>query len=354
MNFLRSRTSRRRGLTLVEIVVAVAILVTFLLPVFGLFMMNTRSTEFTSSWSVALNMAHNVMERMITEDVPFLSIDPEGFGGGTQSLSGRGQMDFRDSFGSLDFTNFRLPSILGADGSGTYRLDDDGDRIIVKHGISYKIMVWAGIYANDDGRPASTGTSNSYKQNALPERELTFSYYPNPWFDYNNDCAEDNASGESLSADLTDVNAASTCAGAKGRSINPYGQKAGWASDPNSPNYNTVDDVLDDRYRHGFPIPGSSNWSDSSAGNTWQLEQDADDNASTANLSNGPYFVRYEDKAFHNKDDLDGDNQEDGGFMKIIVGVKWTPRGTGGAGAARRDQEFYLVSFKANLQSQVN
>ena len=110
------------GFTLVEIMVGLAILVGFLLPVFGLFMMNTRSTEFSSSWSVALNLAHNVMERLISEDVPFVAIEPEGFAGGTKTLSGRSQMDFRDSFGSLNFAPYSLKTILGANASGTYKL----------------------------------------------------------------------------------------------------------------------------------------------------------------------------------------------------------------------------------------
>ncbi|MBT3786292.1 hypothetical protein HOF92_15055 [bacterium] len=354
MKWRNQGNSSKSGLSLVEIVVAAAILVTFLLPVFGLYLMNTRSTEYTSSWSVGINIAQNVMERLISEDVPFLSMDSTGFSGGTKSLSGRSQMDFRGGFGTMNFSNYRLPTILGASGGGAYRLDSEGDRIIVKHGISFKVMVWVGIYADDLNSPDPGSPGLSYKHNAEPESEMTFSYYPNPWFDYNNDCAEDNASGESLSADLTDVNSPSTCAGTKGRPLNPYGQKAGWEADPSKPHYNVVDDPMDDRYRHGFPIPGGANWSESSAGNTWQKEQDGTDSISNVALHNGPYFVRYEDKAFHNTEDLDGADGDDGGFMKIIVGLKWTPRGPGGAGASRRDQEYYLVSFKANLQAQVN
>jgi len=341
-------------MTLVEILVAATILVTFLLPVFGLFLYNSRSTEFTSSWSVGLDVAANVMERILSEDVPFLAIEPQGFSGGSKAIGGRGQMDFRDSFGPLDFSGYNLHAVLGGNAGGGYRLDSEGNRIIVKHGIEYQILVWAGLYKDDPSSPDPSQPSFSYKHMANPRTEQTFSYYPNPWFDPSNDCAEDNASGQSLSADLTSLSSASDCAGNKGRPINPYSQKAGFAADTNDPHYNSVSDPLDDRYRHGFPIPDpSSSWTDSTAANTWQLEQDAPDNPVTL-PSGQPFSVRYEDKAFHNNEDIDGDGQDDGGFMKIIVGVRWSPRGTGGAGSARRAQEYYLVSFKANLQTQVN
>lgn len=354
------RFRSKAGFTLVEIMVGLAILVGFLLPVFGLFMMNTRNTEYSSSWSVALNLAHNVMERIISEDVPFIAIEPEGFPGGTKTSSGRSQMDFRDSFGPFNFGPYSLKSILGADGSGNYKLAENGpnggaDRIIIKHGLSYRVMVWAGIYG--DGpcpQDSSTVTAASYKENASPEEEMTFSYYPNPWFDYNNDCAEDNSSGESRSADLRGTSSESICAGNKNRPINPYRQKPGWKADATSPEFNGIDDVGNDLYRHGFPIPGGTNWDrDSSSGNTKALEQDTPDNASVAVLQNGPYFVRYENKCFHNKEDLNSDGKDDGGFMKVVVGIKWTPRGSGGAGLTAKDQEFYLVSFKANLQSRL-
>ena len=342
------------GMTLVEIVVAATILVTFLLPVFGLFLYNSRSTEFTSSWSVGLDLAANVMERLLSEDVPFLAIEPEGFGGGSRALSGRTQMDFRGGFGTMDFSGYKLQSILGGDSAGGYRLGAKGNRIIVKHGIEYDILVWAGIYKDAPSSPDSSQPGFSYKHMANPRTEQTFSYYPNPWFDPSNDCADDNASGASLSADLTDLNAGSDCAGNKGRPVNPYSQKAGFAADLNAPHFNTVSDPLDDRFRHGYPIPDpSASWTESSGFNTWQREQEASDNPAML-PSNQPYSVHYEDKAFHNHEDLNGDGEDDGGFMKVIVGVRWSPRGTGGAGSARRAQEYYLVSFKANLQTEID
>ena len=181
----RQRTS---GMSLIEILVAVTILATFLLPVYGLYMMNTRNRDYIRAWSNAIDISSNIMERLLSEDVPFLAIDPEGYisdvGEDTKAIlaNGRVQADFRDSFGALNFQNYNLKSILGASKGGDYRVDAVGDRIITKGGIDFKILLWAGIYADEPASP-SPAADLSYKHNADPTREMTFSYYPNPWFD---------------------------------------------------------------------------------------------------------------------------------------------------------------------------
>ena len=356
----RQRTS---GMSLIEILVAVTILATFLLPVYGLYMMNTRNRDYIRAWSNAIDISSNIMERLLSEDVPFLAIDPEGYisdvGEDTKAIlaNGRVQADFRDSFGALNFQNYNLKSILGASKGGDYRVDAVGDRIITKGGIDFKILLWAGIYADEPASP-SPAADLSYKHNADPTREMTFSYYPNPWFDPNNDCAENNATNDSLSAQITSVNAASNCARNGQRPINPYRQVSGSG---NGLFYqNGIDDPMNDSFRNGFPVVASGSASDSwgsegqAAGNTQDKEwNDALDPATLILPTpiNQPYNPRYEDKAFHNFEDIDSDGKDDGALMKIVLGIHWIPRAWGSKPQAR--QEYYLISFKANLLTAV-
>tara|TARA_Y100000589_G_C27162095_1_gene633233 strand:+ start:895 stop:1983 length:1089 start_codon:yes stop_codon:yes gene_type:complete len=355
-----TKGQRTSGMSLIEILVAVTILATFLLPVYGLYMMNTRNRDYIRAWSNAIDISSNVMERLLSEDVPFLAIEPEGYssdeGEDTKAIlaNDRAQADFRESFGDLDFQSYNLESILGASKGGDYRVDKDGDRIITKGGIDFKVLLWAGIYADDPASP-SPDADLSYKHNADPTRELTFSYYPNPWFDPNNDCAENNAINDSLSAQITAVGVPSTCARNNVRPINPYGQVSGGVS--GSKYDNGIDDPVSDSFRHGFPVVGATGeWSDAGppTGNTQDKEWiDAPDPAlgMLPKPTNRPYNPRYEDKAFHNFEDIDSDGKDDGALMKIVLGIHWTPRSWGSKPQAR--QEYYLISFKANLLTAV-
>ncbi|MBW7875666.1 MAG: hypothetical protein H3C47_06750 [Candidatus Cloacimonetes bacterium] len=338
----------RIGMTLVEIMVGISILVTFLLPVMGLFSMNNRSNEFSESWVVAMDMANNIMERLISEDVPFLAIDEQGYGGGTATLSGRTQAEFLDSRGSLNFASFDLKSVLGGNG-GTYKTDADGDRIISRRGTDYKILFYAGVYkengaTNPDTSLSPGGGSRTIrlKRNANPGGELTFSYYPNPWFDAQNDCALDfSASLSGLAADSTG------CRVTNVRPINPYKQLSGASAGKHYSN--NASDPMGPNYRFGFPSPGTTAFTDGHSAPNNRARENAADEILDEILLDRPYQPRYDDKPTHHRHDADGDGQDDGALMKIVLGIKWSPRGLGGAGAAREDQEFWLVSFKANL-----
>jgi prepilin-type N-terminal cleavage/methylation domain-containing protein len=348
MSFLK----KVKGFTLIEVMVAISILVVFLLPVFGLFSMNNRRNEYNRSWSVGLDLAHNIMERILSEDVPFLAINTQGYTEGTKATGGRVQADFYDARGGtngsdIDFMGgrqYNLKSILGAGSDGSYRKHQTTqDRIIVKHGVEYKVLFWAGIYKSDASSPAA---NDSYKYNADPTKELTFSYFPNPWFDVNNDCAEDNDSNDSLSAELNEPSAATRCAGdGKNRPIDPYNQKNG--SDTSMPAHilNNVADPMDDRFRYGYP-------------DETLVQEDVPSVCSSFGVPDINCPIRFEDKDFHNTEDrvnnpsdLPGD--DDGGLMKVVVGLKWKGRHRHGSednGAS--EQEYYLVSFKANLRGE--
>lgn len=347
------------GVTLIEILVAVSILIAFLLPVYGLYMMNSRQQDYVRAWGNALDISSDVMERLLSDDVPFLAIEPEGFGSGTKAAAanGRLQADFSEE---EQYKRLNLKSILGAAKNGDYRLDNEGDRIITRGGIDFKVLVWAGIYEPDEDSPSQ---KSSYKFNADPTRELTFSYYPNPWFDPHNDCAESNTANPqaSLSAELTSVDSDSSCAKSAGRPINPYRQVSGGV-DGTLFYYNAVKDPMDDSFRHGFPVVGEKDWAgqgqaavENARASEWD-EIKAPDKPNEIPIDS-PYNPRYEDKEFHNFEDLDGDGKDDGALMKLIVGVKWIPRGWKLAEAAKNNpelaQEYYLVSFKANLLSKI-
>ncbi|PCJ16038.1 MAG: hypothetical protein COB02_17220 [Candidatus Cloacimonadota bacterium] len=296
--------SIQKGFSLIEILVAMSTLVIFILPVMSLFMLGARGNEFNTSWQDGTKLAHSVMNRLLSEDVPFTAIDPEGFTGGSTAMGGsRSQMEFRSSFGpNLDFSNDNLKEILGAK-NGAYKLLD-GDRIVVKGRRKYKIMVWAGIYKNKSGNSSLTKGSDPYQSNATKGDELTFSYFRNPWFDQSNDCVIDYSINTCVET-------------SKNRPIAPYTQQAG--------NISALDHI-----KNGIAPKSGSNFNDRYRPG-WATDE------------------RIENKDFHNFEDLDNDNNDDGAFMKIIVGVQWKPKGWGAGGTAR-PQEFYLVSFKANLQ----
>ena len=299
------KNDKQNGFTLIEVLVAMTILIIFLLPVAGLFMLGARGNEFNSSWQDGTKLAHSIMNRLLSEDVPFNAIDPEGFPSGSSAMGGsRSQMDFRDSFGPLDFSDYNLKDILGAK-NGAYRLLE-GDRIIVKGRRKYKVMVWAGIYKRKGGGSSSLSRgSDPYQSDATTGDEMTYSYYRNPWFDISNDCV---------------ISYSSPCdESSKNRAIDPYTQLAGdnagapphisnGITKQNGSNYN-------DRYRPG-----------------WATD------------------IRVENKDFHNFEDLDDDGNDDGAYMKLVVGIHWKPKGGGGSTASSKPQEFFLVSFKANLQ----
>ena len=78
------------------------------------------------------------------------------------------------------------------------------------------------------------------------------------WFDPNNDCAENNASNDSLSAQINSVGGTSNCARDGKRPINPYRQVSGSTTAGGSLFYqNGIDDPMNDSFRHGFPVVGS-------------------------------------------------------------------------------------------------
>jgi hypothetical protein len=196
-------------------------------------------------------------------------------------------------------------------------------------------MFWAGIY-NHPTSPEPPGGSTVEKQrnNADPTQVMTYIYYPSPWFDLHNDCAF------SLSSQIsapTDPSSCESLAGGmvdRGRPVNPYKQKHGGESGEYFSNGVAYSNPPRAAFRHGYP------------GKHFD--------ASYAGADPAGVHLRIEDKAFHNK--TGSGAVDDGGFMKLVLGVVWEPGLTidgatraAGSVSTQQTQEFYLVSFKANL-----
>lgn len=287
-------------MTLVEILLAGFMLTVLMIPISQLIFGGTTKTKVTQDRAAAAAEAANIMGALL-EKVPYTAIEP---GAGPNALdimlsdveeqglySGRQQAALNDDWERV--------------------LDDtpgDDERIIVRNGTRFEVILFAGAYEDVDTR---TGGRNQPDINA----ELTFSYFRNPWSPPDEDTRN--------LVTLPD-----------GHAKNPY--------DATGDSADGVDDadVHDPRYRAGWPESS---------------ETDPVTNRQTVNVGNfgttpGRRWPRHS---------LDlSDFRERSAFMKLVLGLRWhsgmrsdgTIRGAQGSGNSKTSKEFWLVSFKAKLE----
>lgn len=304
-----SGASRRRGLTLVEILLAGFILTVVMIPITQLIFGGTTRTQVGRDKANAVALATDVMGQLL-EKVPYSAIDPEGAsielqadiwsdvekkGGGP--AAGRNQAKLADEWAKV--------------------LDDDGDdgngRIIKRSGTRFEVVLYAGTFKDDEGsRDASSGFNNPGDANFL-KKELTFSYFRNPYVPVDAD------SRQQVTLD----------SGADS-SLIPYETTPGAL-----PGGVRSEDVHDPRYRAAWP-QGASDVD----GDGYQDVTMADFNGKSPS----------QDWPRHTLDQ--SDFREDEAFMKLVLGVRWKSAGAGfqGSGMSKTSKEFWLVSFKAKLE----
>jgi len=169
----QARSSPRRALSLVEVMVGVVVASVSLIPVVGYFSTLTMSGESEEADTDAISMASNIMENLISPTLPFDKIDPAGGSSLTKAYGTISQAGFSDP---------KWERLVSEKTVGTERVR------LSRKGVEFKVYFFAGIYHD---RPNVTGTSGTdYPAGTTPnpiptvpdvDRELTFSYIPGPY-----------------------------------------------------------------------------------------------------------------------------------------------------------------------------
>jgi hypothetical protein len=177
----------RWGFTLVEILIASLVLVLVIVPLIGLLISRRTSGQSAEGMAEAVTFAQDIMERLISNNLPFELIDP---GGG----SARGKTLATSAEGAVVQAGF-VNSIAGGIRGQTYdaaKLEDivsdevNGNNIRIKRDSrtqkSYEIFFFAGKYRDRPGiadlREKSI-TGQDYTRADI-DKTLTFVYLDKP------------------------------------------------------------------------------------------------------------------------------------------------------------------------------
>ncbi len=267
----------RRGITLVEILVAVFVMAAVLLPVLTIFMGLGRKDEYLHLRDTSINLAQSMMNDLLSEKVPFDAIVPNARDDLPAAANGLKQA----ALGGYEFLISDEP--------------DEG-RFVVRDGARFDVYLFAGIYPDEeDTRRDPAHPSDPSRTIPDPCRELTFTFYPNPYMALEE---QDEDAKKRLLFD------------APGTEDLPY-----WRTP-------TMDDPSHPDFRPGWPNPS-----------------DGDPLHGDYTASNLPV---YSDQSYH--------GESSGVLMKLVLGVAMKPPArisTGGG--PRKPYEFWLVSMKARL-----
>ncbi len=290
-----------RGITFVEILVAVFVLAAVLLPIGALLVGGGRQSKLTESFNVGANIAANVMDQLLSVKVPFDAIDPEGGPepselGAASGLGDSGGVVTRRCAGFKPGYEELEERIFGSQGTPL----DGNMRVVTKMGYVFEIYFFAGVYH-------SMVPNDPY---AGPDfrKEMTFCFFKNPFVE----TADDDKNRVVMKQEHLDD-----------PRYSPY------AAEPDDSN--GVTDPRDPRARPGWP------------------ELDDEDGPTFEELRNkGASPTLDYPVVFTDFEDFD---EAEGGLMKIVIGVRWGPRAaTRGIGSSHKPHEFWLVSMKARLE----
>ena len=167
----------KKAMTLVEILLASFILVSVLIPIGGLIFGGLRSSESSKSFNMGANIAANVMDQLLSAEIPFRAIDPEGGPtvgeiAGIENMEGSNSsdslisgMDSRKTAGFSSGYDALEDKIFGALGQP----QDGCSRVIYDKGYIYEVYWFVGVYKDEvSGEADHRG-------------ELTFSFFKNPY-----------------------------------------------------------------------------------------------------------------------------------------------------------------------------
>lgn len=343
----------RRAFTLVEVLIAALVLVTVVVPLIGLLTSGKTDQQSEEGMSEAVAFCQEMMEKIISNNLPFAAIDP---GGGTSFKKGLddrvAQAGFRDArVRDQEFKATDLEKIVNDGGGGDMRVRK------VK-GKTYEVFFFAGKYPDRPPRPDEHETGYT---RADIEQTLTFSYLEKP--------AGYSQPYNFQESDRTKFNRQTILAGAKvdmgGIEADPYLLGSYLVAGGAVPSADKINNPQNQSYFRGgtgrmFPgkhdhqlISGWPNPKPTFPDFEYNLDQDNQREIWAKNLLAVATRKQKPTIAYHPATiDQKTFKEAGGAFMKLALGVRFSPYTHShlrkDTGDNRR--EFWLVSFKSNLE----
>jgi prepilin-type N-terminal cleavage/methylation domain-containing protein len=172
MTGTRSRPGgARRGFTLVEVLIAALVLVVVIVPLIGLLTNQKTDQQSEEGMSEAVAFCQEMMEKLISNNLPFEAIDPGAGGSFTPAIGGTPQAGFKDAtVRGQTFTQAQLEKLVNDEPGGK-------DRVRKVKGKKYLVYFFAGRYP--DGPPVDDSHEAPFKRADI-DKTLTFSYLEKP------------------------------------------------------------------------------------------------------------------------------------------------------------------------------
>lgn len=175
MGMTATRTSRhggRRGFTLVEVLIATLVLVMVVVPLVGLLTSGKTDQQSEEGMSEAVAFCQEMMEKLLSNNLPFEAIDPGGGATLTKAVGGTPQAGFKPSTAvrGQTFTGAELEKLLADKTVGT-------DRVKEVKRKQYRVYFFAGRYP--DGAPVPDTRESPFRRPDM-DNTLSFSYLEKP------------------------------------------------------------------------------------------------------------------------------------------------------------------------------
>lgn len=305
----------RRGVTLIEVLIATLVLAIVVIPVATFIIGGLRRTEISKHSTIAMATASNIMDELINPALPFAAIDPTGSSGDGGVAGGTLPKTLPDCGGKRQQATFKTTG--GADAGKLERILNDGKKPDTRikfsqEGLEFEVFFFAGVYKD------FVATKPDVRS------ELTFAYLPNPYVPPDlpkaGDPPDSHAGGQRVLAQpAAVVNLFPYIRGPQGK----------------TPTAATIND-----YYPGWPKPTRGYNAKGTA-----LKDDilaVFDEFDTKSQKK-EFFAFFEDQRRFGR--------ADGGLMKLVLGVRWNPNAHVGKGLGytKNSKELWLVSFKADL-----
>ncbi|MBI2944123.1 MAG: prepilin-type N-terminal cleavage/methylation domain-containing protein [Candidatus Wallbacteria bacterium] len=302
----------RRGVTLIEILIATAILAAVVIPVATFIIGGMRRTEISKHSAIALALGANIMDSLLSASVPFGSIDPKGTSGDGGVSGGalpktlpsvankRPQATFKNTTGG--------PPAAKLEGILNDRKKNDTRVKVSEEGLEFEVFFFAGVYADDGTKPAIA-------------KELTFCYVPNPY----------------VPPDAVAANHKILGLPASPATKNPIDKLFPYTR-VHEARINPPTAITD--YFPGWPKPPAGY-----KPSPGQLKDDIKKAFQEFDTkSQDPVFFA----SFQDQRDFGRPN---GGLIKLVLGLRWNPNTNinQGVGYSKNTRELWLVSFKGDL-----
>src|SRR5688500_18249091 len=161
----------RRAFTLVEVLIASLVLVMVVVPLVGLLTSGKTDQQSEEGMSEAVAFCQEMMEKLLSNNLPFEAIDPGGGASFTRAIGGTPQAGFKPSteVRGQTFVGAELEKLLSDKTVGT-------DRVKEVKRKQYRVFFFAGRYP--DGAPVPD--SREPAQRPDMNNTLTFSYLEKP------------------------------------------------------------------------------------------------------------------------------------------------------------------------------